>query len=619
MRTPFLSVALTTLLAVSSSCSSAPKTVDQQPTAKATTSAPVAPAHDVSPVAAPAGLFATGSFASFEAAANLLQLGSDRTRAVESLLVGRPLRLRVDVDPARVAELVDPKAPASIAVAMQDGLNPGIAISLGLVDLEKGKSLFGAAEQISPGVFLARKGERQRAECAIAASAGATPARLVCALSKEALLLLTPYLARTVAATPPKNEGELEIDVARLDAVASAPISDALPKAVSLFKADYRTGDAAADAALDEGAKLVTAEALGLLKDLDKVKIVAATAPEGGVRVDASATFRGTTTLLARLATTTQNTAFLGPPAATPETSGTSGVRIEDPAMLADAIRLGKALLEGNLAKAAIGSPAERKRVAALLDFPLTKGMELVAISGSTPTASKGEPKTEPQKVAAALDAIFGYRIVRTNGSADAVARWLKDLVAAYNQPGIQKALKAATKTGLGLPSVKPIPAPKKLAKGALAYEVTFPKSDAKGSVSRTLYLVFAPGKQQSHLAIGADTAALVDRIGALGEGGKPLAEPPAALFVRTALLTGDMFVSGGSLFGSLKPNDKETPGDALLRVAKNMESTFDRLPHKGKSKVEVGVRTSPREVRVGVTIPRATFDDLNALRLREK
>ena len=33
----------------------------------------------------------------------------------------------------------------------------------------------------------------------------------------------------------------------------------------------------------------------------------------------------------------------------------------------------------------------------------------------------------------------FGYRILRTNANAEAMTKWIKDVVAAYNQPAIQK------------------------------------------------------------------------------------------------------------------------------------------------------------------------------------
>src|SRR5262249_52325445 len=81
------------------------------------------------------------------------------------------------------------------------------AVSVGLSSLEQAKAAvesLGPAVELSPGVFRVGTKDTQRdVACVLAASAGSSPARLVCGPKEKDATTLTPYLTRTVAIAAP--------------------------------------------------------------------------------------------------------------------------------------------------------------------------------------------------------------------------------------------------------------------------------------------------------------------------------------------------------------------------------------------------------------------------------
>lgn len=391
-------------------------------------------------------------------------------------LVREWLGERVDVEP--FAALVDWTAPIDVAVVTEGDpsrFRTRVAFSIGLRSLPQALgAIRGKIQKRAEGYWPidAVSGDEPVASpsCGVFAAAGRAPARLVCGDRSRDVSSLGPYLVTTFARRSLPG-GDLHGEVhlrPLLDKVG--PGLAAKAKALPLLASSQRIGVPSFDDALMEAASALAVEAGHLLTDLDAFEFDAGYDATEGVRVEAKASFADATSwtvqrLVDAPSPASGAPAIVGhaPKSATSVAYGHAG----DPAAFAGVTRVLRGLLEGQLTSASFGSAADRRAIASLIRVTGGRHSATVSAQGRfSGSASLGSLQE-------ALAGLVGwYLIGRDEEPGDTVA-WLRDLVAAYNRPAVQRWFKSLLKSDAKfLPTLKVVPAPKALGVGALDVEL---------------------------------------------------------------------------------------------------------------------------------------------------
>lgn len=647
MRTTFRLISLSVILATAA-CSSAPPRVEQAaPKPAVTATAVAAPAFDLSPVPAPTGVFATGRAKSLTATIATLGFGgaqSDLTTATLRELTGRG-GLRLDVDASKAASVVALDAPVDFVAAMPtDGPpEPMMAVAVGLKSLDEAKIALGATRELAPGMW-AFGGERAKAFCVVAVASGPVPARAVCGPSERDVQALGGYLTRTLSTqASPASDVTLELLVSPLNARFGADLAKLAPQAPRLARSELGIGEPQFDRAIEAGARGLTDEAIALFADVDKVSFNVTLSPQGGVNVEGAVDYKSKTSWIARETAAAMSGPF---PAlffqAPADADSVTFGRIVNPNDYAPMLRVGKDLIEGGLAKLKVGSEAERKKLSALLDFPLLKGEQIVSATGNRMISKPSTPKSASEKIGAIFDTQMGWNLIGSNQKADAVAKWLKDAAGAYAQPGMQKELKKALSDVV--PTVKTPAPPAKLGKGAFEMDIGVvfgkkhdkrpdakrdPKKDAKDAksdkapASVTFYILVMADGDSSWVAFGGNREELVERLLGVKSGApkdKTVDGRADAQSLKSLKVASGGFMTLGSFRALAAVFFIRGSGggseDDMLDVSGKMEKLFQGLPNKGQTPIvyQGTVSEGPFRSRFSLNIPKASLDDFSAL-----
>jgi hypothetical protein len=590
---------------------------------------------DLSPVPAPAGLVAKARLANLTVAthlaASVIGAPPDKVDAiaqhgVADLIVGRRgMRLDVDVDKLASELVID--APMDVVVVLGDAdrPDPKVAFAVGLRSLDGVRAAAGDAISDASPLGFTLTGKRAKGVCVASVAAGPVKARLVCAPREDDLVALRPYLTRTAPVEPPPpSDLFAEIDVAAIDAKFGGQLRKIVPSVPSLVSRQYGIGDPTFDHALEDLVRFAANEGTAALSDLDKVHVDGKLDPAGGLSFSVSSSLRDKKSWFIRTALSTP----AGPAPALfwkgPADSATAGfTTFSDPAALADVTRPLKGLIEGGLASAKIGTDAERKKLSALLDFPIQKGSVFAGFSGDGFVGKPAEPKTAKEKMQAALAVTSGWSLVGTNQKADAITKWLDDASKAVGQAGIQAAIKKETGGDLSV-SMKSTKAPAKLA-GAKAYNLVVvgdqKKAKGKDVVEITYSVLVVPDGDTTWIAVGFDANDLAERVLQVKAGSTSLAGRADLAPLKTGTLSGGGFFSARTFrsgamgfFMGRQPDEKTTQADMLMNGAKDLERMMDSLPSKGRSPVFYQASSTPTEIRASITLPKPTIDEIGAV-----
>ncbi len=508
MRTSPLWMGIALVLAGPLACEPpAPPVVPTEVTPPST-AAPVAvaapAAYDLAPVAEPSDVIGLLRWKSPNV--DLVNLGSCSN--VPSALLEQLPRIglgkafekafRDQANGAELAGLVAMDAPVDAVVTLDGSRTPKpvFAMAVGLTSLDGAKHAAGAKgslTEIVPGVWRVGEKDRRGLSCAIAVSAGATPARLVCAEKEKDVTALAPYLTRTLPTlAPAPADLHLELRVAPIDTRFGDQLRQQLRALPVLAQTQATIGEPDFDNALLASATALTDEIGSLVGDLDKLQIDAT--------MDKGTCFTSTTALQMRGKSSWMVNTMLdradraGPPPAivwrAPRDATSVFVgRGSDPSRYTEILRTLRTMLVGAMKKLAVGSDDDRKALANLIALPLSKDTNTVSASGhSDPVAPKAGAKPAPAqgrgpaaRLASTL-ANLGWYVVGFDDGADALAKQLKDFVAVYNRKGLRDAVKKELgKDDAYLPAVKVVAAPASLGKGAFDIEVKLdlPDDDA--------------------------------------------------------------------------------------------------------------------------------------------
>ena len=396
------------------------------------------------------------------------------------------------VDGSALANLVALDAPVDAVVTLDSTARtpkPIFAVAVGLTSVDGAKAAAGAKgslTEIVPGIWRIGDKERRGLACAIAVSAGATPARLVCAEREKDVTTLAPYLTRTVPTqAPAAADFHLELRVAPLDTRFGDQLRQQLRGLPMLAQTQASIGEPDFDNAVTAAAGALSDEIGAFVGDLDKLQIDAT--------IDKSTCLTSTTALQMRgksswiVNTLIDRSDRVGPPPAIfwrapRDASSVFYGRGSDPSRYTEILRTLRTMLVGAMKKAGVGSDDDRRALADLVAMPVGKDVNTMSSSGhSDPPAAKpaatakpgaAQTAATPGKLASTLGNL-GWYVTGFDDGSDAIAKQLQDLVAVYNRKGLHDPLKKALgNDAVYLPTVKIVAAPAALGKGALDIEV---------------------------------------------------------------------------------------------------------------------------------------------------
>jgi hypothetical protein len=384
--------------------------------------------------------------------------------------------LRDNVDPGELAALVDTNAPVDVVVALDlSGLKPEpfFAASLGLTSLQRALATAKTKpKQLANDIWQLNPEESFGAPCAILAATGRAPARLVCGERERDLTMLGPYMARTLP-TVELVGGDVHGEV-KLRAVLDKYGHLLAGKAKGLvdIAAEQKLGIANFDQALLTAAAAVGDEVGLLAQDLDTIVFDGRVAAQTGISLSGQLNFA------AKTAWTTQLVfagADFNAPAPevfwrAPQNAASASYGFaHDPARLEGALKVLRALVEGQLAHENIATAQDRAAIAGLLRLSGSKGVPVMAASGYfTDPAPPGTPL-----FLQLLRGGIGWHIVAFDEPPKETIAHLNEAVKVYNRPTLQAWLKRAAGSDADmLPVIKVVPAPAALGAGAYAVEL---------------------------------------------------------------------------------------------------------------------------------------------------
>ncbi|AKT36371.1 hypothetical protein [Chondromyces crocatus] len=660
MRT-LLPLSFSTLLAVG--CGPATPTPDDPTTPPSTSPPPAAVAtsapYDLSPVPEPGDVV---GFARWANPANTIttlagcagvppQLTEGTSRfAVEAIL---DALFPGATDQKQLAAVVALDAPVFAVTVLDPGSKRGrplSAVSVGLTSLEGARGAverLGTPTELSPGVWRVGGKEEAKFSCAIAAAAGSAPARLVCAERERDLVTLTPYVTRTLPSTPAEGRDlRAEIRLVPITDKFGGIARQQLRGIPILAQSQLTIGDPLFDSTVMETANALATEVGALIGDADKLSLEIGSDPTSCLTVSGALALRGNTSWLG--ATITDQARVMAPPPALfwrlpKDSEAATFSHGGDGPRLAPIFKSLGDLLEGYLGKEKIGGAADRKALADLLrKVPLSKDVTGVSASGGgqkqAPPRSDKAPAAQ-QELEQLLDDLLGWTLMGITEKPDAINTYFKNLVAAYNRPGLLNTLKKELKNDAKfLPVVKTVPAPKELGKNGFAVQISWkdlpaPNTDpldgagptAKGKAAKiTLdaYVYVMDEGTTTWMAVGTNKQELLKRLSMVKAG----APEDATLATRADLaqLKNAKVGSGGyftiapftrsvgqSLGAVFRPLGGGTP--ALQQAL----GVLNGLPHKGAGPIFFSTLSeggSAPKARFTINMTKPSLEDAGAL-----
>ncbi len=622
----------------------------QAPAAPAKEAAVAAAPVDLSEVEAPKGLFA---LARLRKPSDVLRVAGDWTHlpmpgpdVVSELVMGQTVGALLDLD-----------QPVDFAVATdasKHSMAPLVAASASIGSMESAKRALSDKFKLVPGENGALLVQDASGEedpegggrvCEIAPAAGASAARLVCATGAAGLHELAPYLTRTTPRKSVPSDLHVELHLPPVKTYV-ALARGMMPALLGGMLDVHRSKNPAGADLLDA----VTNDFADLAMDLDEVSLDA-NLDEARIRWDVRATFQTTKSFLARLATSHPDRADVPPslfwrlPADADEAIFGRGFDTKDLERPRDLVLafVGHALEEKGLAE------ADRKPLLDALShavttsapFAFARGVDIPAVDKSLAAmGSASDEVARAQAKRAAAEQAAGYWIGGFEEPPSRLQAAAKELVAAWNRPGMTKWIRQQVTAGSPPPSLRTVPlsAALGLPKGSTHLELTLlapteapaptapgvpkggkaPKLPApKAAKPLALHIFVVPEGGRVWLAVGANEALVAGKVRATLSGmpdSGTLASRAGLESMKTSRVSGGGFATlTGLLTSSIDAVDDIQHGRGL-----GMFRALASLPDRGASPVTftttavAGSADSPAGSLTGsAVLPKALVEDI--------
>ena len=564
--------------------------------------------------------------------------------SVTEMLTGETLGDLVDLD--QPIDFAADATPRGMSVKTQ------AAASVAIRSLDEAKRAF-AKFKLTPGengawlvegLGRAPGGQEDEGDpkfCALTPAFGAASTRLVCGDSFAAIAALGPYLTRTATRATYPSDVHVEL---RLEPVR--PVIEqsrrALPLLVGAFLGVHRTGTPG----LDEAWTSSVADLADLTSDLDRADLDAMIADPQATGT-LTATFRGTTSFVARLATGHPDQADVPPPAfwRLPGDAEAAffhrGIDAKDFERPRDHF---VAAVTSSLEKDGLPE-ADREALAAaahhtldLLSLPAVhaKGIDVAEVEKALAAVRAAKPGDEPSE-RAALEKAAGWWAIGLEQEPAKVVATIKEWPAAWGRPGVTRWARTQIKDAAP-PSITSAAMPKGLVlagggKDAAHLAITVPRPHhpdpaAKGKPVAaakpvTLHVLVVPGaeeKGRTWLVVAADEALAVSKMklltSAVSDAASTLAGKGGLDVIKSARANAGGFVSprafvDGTPFGWVF-------GQSYGALHRDVLAGLGASPEKGGTAIpftftaQPGAGASPAGTFVArTTVPRAAIDDI--------
>ncbi|MDI1446174.1 hypothetical protein [Polyangium sp. 6x1] len=609
---------------------------------------PAETAYDLSPVPEPEDVVAF--FGWKNPAATLNAFGSCAAIPPEPLMGGVEGELRKvlrdvvssNADVRGLAAAVSLDAPVFAVASLETQSKRAgafVAFSLGLTSLEKAKMAVegaGPVTELGPGMF--RIGGRSSATCVIAASAGATPARLVCGPKEKDVTTLAPYLTRTLPAKAgAASDMHLEVRFAPAEARYGSLLRTQVQGLPVIAQAELAIGEPKFDRAIVDAATGLADEVVAFAQDADKLTFDVAMDPATCLRGSVALSMRGKNSWVSGLMGERPERA--GPPPAifwrAPKDSASVLYgRGTDPKRFQPILRTARLLAEGILAKLNIGSEADHRAVGELFDWPMGKDVETVSASGRIEVPEVKGKRTPQQEADAMVNGWIGWGLAGYEEGSANLGKQLRKIADVYNRKGFQDPLRKELGPELAkaIPKVKVGPGPAALGSDSLDLSIRIENVPAalleiKGATQKDLVtfevhvLLMTDGKSRTWIAVGGGKPdGLVKRLLAVKTGAPDagtIASRTDLEPLRRGTFMGAGFLSMGPLVKSLD-RMKEVFGPREDARIQQLMRAVTTLPHQGDTPIFItssstGTVDAPRG-EVTVTASKATFEDIGWL-----
>jgi len=604
---------------------------------------------DLTPVAEPADIFFSARWKD----PNATLSGLSACAGVPETMVEGDARSLVDkalanafrggADGRKIADIVAFDAPVDMVVALDPvkRLPPRalFAFSIGLTSLERAKQEAAAAgglAEVAPGLWRLGVKDAGDLTCVVGAAAGKAPARLICGQRDKDIAALGPYLARTVpVAEPPRQDVHAELRFVPVDARYGSDIRRGLG-ILPNYARTQTIGDPRYDQALEEAAAALADEGAALVGDLDRVTLDLGVDPGSCLSARTAIQLRGKTSWLA--GTIADGGTKSGPPPAVfwrapVDADSASYGRAADVTRYGGIFRTLRGLLEGKLAQEQIGSEADRRALAALVNLPLGKETSVVVASGHTHGTVKqlpaGSKLTQQQLADELLNSYLGWYLLGFDEGPEALTKLLKDVVSVYGRKGLTDPLRRELgRDAEMLPAAKFVTPPRELGRGGLDLELKFDvkaKRSDKKPVSIVLHALLMADGKNTWIAIGANRDDLVKHLGMV-KGSAPASgtlsarsglEPlKGGKAVSSGFLTLSMFTRGiSSVIGNPAFTSQIKP--SAVGPVEEIARALNNLPNRGATPIFVVTEASPGtgpRGELSLQVQKGSFEDLGML-----
>lgn len=617
------------------------------------------PAFDLSPVAEPADIVGVlrwsnpaATLSSIATCAGLPPaLAETGAQAFSSGVLSELVSPSIDTD--QLATVLALDAPVHLIVALDDSSKRGkpvAAVSFGLTSLERAKGALeaGAAlTEVKPGMWKIGGKEPSSSSCFLAASAGSAPARLLCGDRDRDVTTLGPYLARTLPTLAPEaRDLHGEVRFVPLSTKFGGMAKQQLGGLPILAQSQLSIGQPQFDRALTDAATGVQQELEALINDANKAVVDLQVDNQSCVNFTAALELRGQSSWLANTMADRAKRAGAAPELYWRAPKDSAGAFFDhgyDPAHYGGILKTLREMLEGWLEKEKIGKPADRKALADLLSLPINQGPSVSAhgYADAPPAAAQAGKPTPNEALDKMMGGFVGWNLFGFEEAPDALIKYVKNAVAAYNTPGLRKRLPEIDVDPKDLPTVKTVQAPKELGKTSLAVEIQIvrdlppldgdagstpaAKGKQKPKLTMTLHLLVMGEEKTTWVAFGHDKGDLLRRLATV-KAGAPTAATLASRPGLEKLKTGK-FAWGG--FSTLAPITRtfqsvlstlDQPGAApvaLPQEARIFGEALAKLPHKGEGLMFVTTQqqggAAPR-AEISINVSKPVLEDIGAL-----
>ncbi len=557
---------------------------------------------DLSPVAAPKDLFLVGRFKDPGAAVDTI------TNWAGMPMDWRKLIARHQPDAARIVAM---DAPVDIAAALNPTSvgqmpKPFAVVSVGLNSLDDAVAFARKqgedVHEMSRGVY--RVGADGDVSCAVAASVGKVPARLVCGRHREDVDALLPYATRGLPnADLGQNDLHIELRAEPFRRRYARQLRELKTLAVPFVLKELSLDSPSFDRALADGVHGLGDEFIALVEDLDSIDIDGTIDKSKQQVVTTGAVkFRGDSSWTVH--TMVDSAKRAGPPPdmfwKLPKDVASAGYGVSpNPSRYKGIARTAEELADGFMSHEQVPRRARDEAVDAIEQLFKLEGAHVFARGAVTVPDDKTSNRKRDRLISS-----VGWNVIGFDETPAKVKKLMSTLAKVYNDRQLRKLLdkQLGKKKQKLLPTLKVHGARARgIAPGSTEYDLTLPgslfeshhfhygaaprKKAAKKTTLKPVIvsIVVMPEGKQTWVGISADKKALFQRLSQIHQGKDTLASRPGLAQLKTSKAVSGGFMTLSGFTNGMRSDLRAVLGPSFSTA---LQKVFDALPNHGETPI---------------------------------